>query len=315
MTTFFTQRPGAQLQGVVILSLISLSACVQAADTGAVVPSITALFDEDGVLMMYPSAQGSQFRLGQQNPNHTPHFAIEKQVVARPQKEGALQYWNVPAYPLRYAGGGNGWSSRLHILASGGQQKYNWKNQHGYLSSPADVRNQELTVFMRVHQIVDPARAQITLKIRGGGHRADQPDAASCVMMTISPVAHGSITRFGKELQHPQYDYVSLQPAFPAALQDHVWIGLKLVSWNDVQDARRVIHRLYIDTDPLDLATGKPKNQWRLFSEYIDIEGKSSGRYNKLVNWGGCLTTIRADGFHDIDFVYPSVREIVPPQD
>jgi len=98
-------------------------------------------------------------------------------------------------------------------------------------------------------------------------------------------------------------------------LQDNVWIGLKLVSWNDVHDAQRVIHRLYIDTDPFDAASGKPKNQWRQFSEYVDVAGKSSGKYTQLVNWGGWLTTIRSDGFHDIDFAYPSVREIVPPQD
>jgi hypothetical protein len=113
---------------------------------------------------------------------------------------------------------------------------------------------------------------------------------------------------------HPDYDYLRLSPAFAAALVENAWVGLKMVSWNDPQDTTRVVNRLYVDTDPLDKANGKPKNNWRLLSEYVDVEGKSTGRYTKLVDWGGWQTTVRTDGFHDIDFAWPSVREIVPPQ-
>jgi hypothetical protein len=52
---------------------------------------------------------------------------------------------------------------------------------------------------------------------------------------------------------------VTLKPEFTAALQENVWIGMKLISWNDPHDTQRVIHRLYLDTDPFDLSTGLPK--------------------------------------------------------
>jgi hypothetical protein len=74
-----------------------------------------------------------------------------------------------------------------------------------------------------------------------------------------------------------------------------------------------VINRLYIDSDPFDVATGAPKNGWRLFSEYVDVESKSTGRYSKLVDWGGWRTTLRTDGFGSIDFALISLREISPP--
>jgi hypothetical protein len=96
-------------------------------------------------------------------------------------------------------------------------------------------------------------------------------------------------------------------------LEENVWVGLKLVSWNDPNDTTRVIYRLYVDTEPFDSDTGKPRNNWRLFSEYNDIEGRSTGQYSKLVNWGGYQTTLRTDGFRDIDFTLISLREILPP--
>lgn len=287
---------------------------VQAAGNGAQVPSIADLFDEDGVQMMYPSAAGSQFRLGARDPAQTAGFEIERHTAVRAGKEGGLPFWNLPSFALNYASGGAGLSSRLHVYASAARQRYSWKTQHGFLASPADFTNQEMTIYLRVHQISDPARAQISLKIRGGRHSDKTPDAASCVMLTLSPSAHGSVARFGKELQHPLYDYVTLRALSQATLRENVWIGLKLVSWNDPHDATRVLHRLYLDTDPFQADSGVPNNNWQLYSEYTDIAGVSTGRYRTLVNWGGNVATFRMDGFHDVDFAYPSVREIVVPQ-
>jgi hypothetical protein len=271
------------------------------------------LLDSDGVQMLYPSAPGSRFQLSGKDPNATDRIVIEKGTHAAFGMDAAIHFWNLPSYVLNYSSGGSGWTSRLHIYASGGTQQYTWKTQHGYLSSPADAKNLEFTVFVRVHQILDASHAQISLKIRGGAHSSNDPDRASCVMLTYSPSSHGSITRFAKELTHPQYDYITLTPAFSAALMEDAWVGLKMVSWNDPKDATRVVHRLYIDVDPFEPRTGKSRNNWKLFSEYVDVEGKSTGHYTQLVNWGGWQTTLRTDGFHDIDFALPSVREILAP--
>jgi len=269
--------------------------------------------DEDGVQMLYPSAPGAWYRLGTQDPNRAPGFTIEHHTPATARVEGALHYWNVPSYALTYASGGVGWTSRLHLYASGGRQRYTWKTQPGYLASPADVRNQEFTVYVRIHQILDPANVALTLKIRGGTHMARDGDRASCTMMTLEPGGSRAVTRFRKELVHPQYDSVTLPPAFATALVDNQWFGLKLVSYEVRGDATKVVNRLYVDTAPFALATGMPKNQWRLLSEYVDGEGVRTGQYTKLAVWGGWQTTLRTDGIHDLDFTLLSVREILPP--
>ncbi len=95
---------------------------------------------------------------------------------------------------------------------------------------------------------------------------------------------------------------MTLTPAFATALVDNQWFGLKLVSYGVRGDATKVVHRLYVDTAPLALATGMPQNQWRLLSEYVDVEGVSTGQYSKLADWGGWQTTLRTDGIHDLDF-------------
>jgi hypothetical protein len=270
--------------------------------------------DDDGVTMLLASAPGSRFRLGKDNPNRARNFQIERKTPALQRTDGALQYWNVAAHDIDYTSGGAGKTSRLHIYASGGQQAYSWETQRGFLSSASDIRNQEFTVFVRVHGITDLKRAAISLKIRGGAHSARNPDLASCTMMTFQAKNTGSVTRFGKELTHPIYDYVKLTPAFDAALTENHWFGLKLLSYSSPDDPARVINRLYLDKDPFAPTTGKPRNDWKFFAEFVDIEGVSTGKYNKLADWGGWQTTLRTDGVSSLDFALISLREIQPGQ-
>jgi len=268
--------------------------------------------DEDGVKQLFPTREGSSFRLGAGDPNGTPALVIEKNERATHHREGILSYWTVAAYALDYSSGGTGKTSRLHIHASGGQQEFTWQTQHGFLSSTRDLKNQEFTAYVRVHGIFDLRRAAVTLKIRGGKHTKDDGDLASCTMITFSPAGSPAITRFGKELTHPEYDYVKLEPSFPASLEEGRWVGLKLVSYAPTTDPTRVVNRLYVDDAPFD-GTGRPANHFRLLSEYVDIEGRSTGHYAKLADWGGWQTTLRTDGISELDFAILSVREIVPP--
>jgi hypothetical protein len=88
-------------------------------------------------------------------------------------------------------------------------------------------------------------------------------------------------------------------------------VALKVVSY---AQPGRVVNRLYVDADPWD-AAGRPRNDWRLMSEHVDVEGASTGRYAKLVDWGAFVTTLRTDGVESLDFAIVSAREIVaaPP--
>ena len=266
--------------------------------------------------MLYPSAAaGSSYFLGANDPNNTPNFSIEGITAVRQTDPNGLVYWNLPSRPLVYAVGGSGWTSRLHMYASGGTaQSYTWITQPGYLNLPADVKNQEETVYIRVHRLLDPIHAGITLKIRGGAHLEVNGDLASCVMFELGPGQPNTppAARFGKELHHPDYDYVGVEPSFNYALIENQWVGMKMVSYNSSANTKQVINKLYLDTDPFD-SSGQPKNGWRLFATYADVDGQSTGRYSTVVNWGGWETTVRSDGYNDIDFAFPGVREIIPP--
>lgn len=269
--------------------------------------------DADGVALLFPSAPGLSFRLGTSDPRATPGFMIERGTPVQAGREGRWSFWNLPSHALTYASGGGGWTSRLHIHASGGAQRFTWKDQQGFLSDPVDIRNMEFTVYVRVHTVLDPRRAAVTLKVRGGRHTAAQPDLASCAMLTFGPERRGIVSRFGKELTHPLYDHVDLPSQAPVALREDTWYGLKLVCWNEPGPPARTVFRLYVDADPIEATTGLPANHWRLLSEYVDVEGTSTGRYSRRVDWGGWETTLRTDGFHDIDFARISLREISPP--
>ncbi len=314
------RRSARLLHVATILGVLAISlACTQPSREGTMPGSRENVnagqpLDENGVAKLLSSAPGVHFHLGKDNPNSAGNLQIERKTPALRRTDGALEYWNVAAHDLDYASGGSGKTSRLHIYAGAGRQAYTWKTQKGFLATPSDIRNQEFTVFVRVHGIVDPQRAAITLKIRGGAHSANNPDLASCTMMTFQAASTGAVARFGKELIHPIYDYVKLPPGFAAALVDNQWFGLKLLSYGMPDDSTRVVNRLYLDSEPFERQSGKPRNRWQLFAEYVDSAGLSTGRYSKLADWGGWQTTLRTDGVGSLDFTMIGLREIQPPK-
>jgi hypothetical protein len=75
--------------------------------------------------------------------------------------------------------------------------------------------------------------------------------------------------------------------------------------------AARVINRLYVDEEPF-ASDGTPANHFELFSEYVDVEGVSTGFYDRLVDWGGYQTTLRVDGVESVDIAVLSLRAVRP---
>jgi hypothetical protein len=294
-----------------VLVALSLLGCVQREGAFSAEQLATLALDQDGVVKLYPDAPGSAFRLGGENPNHVARLSIEKGIRAMPGQDGAVDYWSVSAYPLEYSSGGQGKTARLHMRGTGATQKYTWRTQRGYLSDPLDLGDQEFTAFVRVRGIFDFKRAAVSLKIRGGQHTQRDPALASCTMMTFASRQAPAVSRFGKELDHPDYDYVKLPLHFETSLLDGRWVGLKLVSFRDPHDAEQVINRLYVDDEPF-ASDGSPHNHFRLLSEYVDRAGKSTGEYDTLVSWGGTLTTLRVDGVEAVDVAILSVRAIGP---
>lgn len=266
--------------------------------------------DGDRVVKLYPDAPGSAFLLGDGDLNAVDGVEIEEGTLASAGEEGAVRFWTVPTYDFEYTEGDEaGKTARLHIGAPGARQQYDWETQAGFLAGPDDLGDQEFTAYVRVHGIFDPEHAAFELKIRGGSHTEDEPPLASCSLMTFASSAAPAVSRFGKELNHPEYDFVSVPLRFSTELREGRWFGLKLVSYIDPGRPDRVVNRLYVDDDPF-RADGSPINDFRLLSEYVDRAGVSTGFYDTIVDWRGVVTTLRIDGVDALDVARLSVRAI-----
>jgi hypothetical protein len=265
--------------------------------------------DPDGVAMLHPSKpHGLDWRLGDTDLKNLSTFKVHGAVCAN-RTEGSLKYWNLEAQPVSYSNGEVGWTTSIDVYNSGiKRQRFDWKTQKGFLGTVKDPKDQEVTIYMRGHGGLSPSRLQWAIKIRGGEHSTRLPDRASCTMMTFGANSTRRITKFGKELTHPYTDYVKLRPLLPGcALEENIWYGLKLVSYR--LNNWSVLNQLWLDTDPWD-ANGNPKNGWRMMSEFVDVRDKTTGRYSQVADWGGLITSVRTDGWHDVDFSLFSVREI-----
>jgi hypothetical protein len=278
------------------------------------VPVPNAGTDVDGVAKLYPDATGMHFVLGGADPNTLAQLVIEEGVPAIAEQEGALSFWSIDTYEFEYTEGSTfGKTARLHIREQGTEQLFDWQTQHGFLAGGESLGDQELTALVRVRGLFDPEHAVFELKIRGGEHTDGDPPLASCSLMTFATRAAPGVSRFGKELDHPEYDYVNLLPRVGLELSDGRWFGLKLVSYVDPTRADRVYNQLFVDGDPW-LPDGSLRNEYRLLAEYVDRAGVSTGRYDTMVNWKGYQTTLRIDGVDTLDVAKLSARAITPPR-
>lgn len=280
--------------------------------SGSLPTTTTPPLDADGVAMLFPSnPNGASWSLGNRNPNtvDSAYFDLNGDSATAGSANG-VSYWTTTGHKVSYASGApDGVTIRLNIKASGGSQRYTWRNggpTNGYLGNAKDLKNVEATVYARVNNF-NNTHDSMTWKLRGGKHSSSNAALSSCVGMGV-PYG-GDAPTAAREFDHPKYDNVKLTPKFPYQLQAGKWVGVKVVSYNIPGGAKNL---LYLDTDPFD-TTGKPRNNFRLYTEWVDKEGVSTGRYNKAATWGGWVTTFRVDGWRRLDFTRLSAREIIPP--
>ncbi|MCI0572585.1 MAG: hypothetical protein L0Y66_17670 [Myxococcaceae bacterium] len=268
--------------------------------------------DEDGVGMLFPSnPSGSSFRLGTGDPTTVDpqHFDMEGDPATEGSENG-LTFWSTAGHRVTYASGKPaGKTVRLHLRPSGGVQNFTWRfgaAEKGYIGNPGDVLNFEATVYVRVLEH-NGTHNSMSWKLRGGTHTKPDIARSSCVGMDV-PFG-GVAPQAFRELDHPTYDHVQLTPKFPFQLQEGQWVGVKIVSYLVPGGTQNL---LYVDANPFD-ANGTPRNDFRLFTEWMDQDGVSTGHYSTAATWAGWETTFRVDGWRRVDFALPSVREIIPP--
>jgi hypothetical protein len=271
--------------------------------------------DNDGNIMLFPpNKNGSYFMLGEQNPNNLKNFTTDSHNEFVRRKETNIQYWSVSSGNITYKSTGErAKSCRLNMFASTTEQTNDWKGamKSGFIGNQRDLKNQELTAIIRVNKRVG-RKAVCCIKMRGGGHHKDRPDQAACIQLDVSTRDSRHAARWAKELSHPLYEYQNLKPFFEFFVEEGKWFGMKTTSWNNKDNDTTTTNRCYIDPDPFN-SDGTLRNDYRLYSEYID---KGNGKIYPgiVVNWGGGVpATIRVDGFEYIDFYTCNAREIIPP--
>jgi hypothetical protein len=267
-------------------------------------------------MLFPPNENGSYFMLGEQNPNNLKSFTTDSHNEFVRKKETNIHYWSMSSGDITYKSTGqHAKSCRLNIFASTTKQTNDWKGamKSGFIGNQRDLKNQELTAIIRVNKRVS-RKAVCCIKMRGGGHHIGMPDQAACIQLDASARDSGHAARWAKELSHPLYEYQNLEPFFEFFVEEGKWFGMKTTSWNNKDNYTTTTNRCYIDPNPFN-SDGTLRNDYRLYSEYID-KGDGNIYPGIVVNWaGGVPATIRVDGFENIDFYACNAREIIPPLD
>ena len=273
--------------------------------------------DEDGILMMAkPKPDGYSYNF---NPNVFPSTDIKLDVTGTAgfeiKQEGSVRYIRFTSH--KPGKGAGNYTARLHVYtqnrADGDKQKYTWTDgapKMGWLTHPEDLRNGEWTYICRPNKILDNTNA-ISAKLGGGEHKGGFPqnDEASCWNVNWY-YNHDKNNLITFEYIHPYYEFgndVKLYNTYKP-LGDR-WFGCKVVSMvRPDQSARDII--TYFNEDPIDLATGLPKNDgWKKYFEFTH-----TGQGPKYIiphTWGGAKSTWRNDQLTSIDVAYMNHREIV----
>ena len=280
----------------------------------------TGEVDSDGVGTIYKTLTGgTTYALGSKNPNTESAVSLDEGGTAEEHTGSTthVHYWIYTGGPVNYASGGSGRTCRVTLKPSGaGPQQFNWRNgaiTNGFILNNKDVKNSEFTIYMRVEGAL-AVHTECSMKLRGGVHSSNDdgtPDPrASCTELRV-PLA-GHTPQAARELDHPNYDFVDLTPKFTFGITENVWFGIKTISINNA-DGKSTTNQMWIDPNPFD-ATGKPANNWQLYTEWVDSSDVSTGQYKQSATWAGWLYTCRVDGWSSINFSLPSIREIDPSQ-
>jgi len=268
----------------------------------------------DGVKQLFtPNASGASFFLGTGNPNTIANLDAEGDTCTAGTQSN-VSYWTIAGHGVHYSNGSTGRTVRLNISPTG-SQNWNWKTgaiSKGFIASPGDLNNHEMTIIFRPHSDLH-IHTSFSWKPLGGIHTGSSDPRASCIELDVPYQPEHSAPQFARELNHPDYDYVTLNANFSAFVVDNVWMGVKMVTWKNADGVSRT-NRLYLNMTPWNPDGTVNNNSWQLYSEYIDKQGVNTGSYTQFTSWaGGAPCTARIDGWDSIDFAKLSAFEIINP--
>jgi hypothetical protein len=184
--------------------------------------------------------------------------------------------------------------------------------QRGYMQSPKDWKNVELTGYVKVNS--GQSGENFAWYARGGRHTGSgNPEGCEGVAYKPDLYYDGRV-RFAKEQWHVSYDFTDHKRPM-ASIEDR-WVGFKGIMWNMEQNGETVVKmEIWVDKNE----DGKQDGPWEKVDENIDSGGwgdsgeECGGEPDQIITWGGPIATFRWDGASDVDIKNFSVREIQPP--
>ncbi len=175
----------------------------------------------------------------------------------------------------------------------------------GYMQSPNDWKNVEMTGFVKVNSASDWSD-NFAWYARGGHHS----DGIACEGSSYKGSLHyDGRVRWQKESWHVSYDQTPYQPG-TGSLEGR-WVGFKSVMLNTSVNGKPAVKL------ELWLNENADKVTWEKVLDITD-SGQIGGSATKCggsddampMIWGGPIATFRWDSANDVDFKWLSVREI-----
>jgi hypothetical protein len=214
-------------------------------------------------------------------------------------------------------------SVRLQVYTSSGYHQnlittYDQKvlAQKGYMQSPNDWKNIEMTGYMKVNHFTTSTTngaAHLELLARGGTHTSSVPCEGTAYHSNTYETGR---VKFEKELEHTA-GYTTNDPEISGAtgtLQGK-WVGFKAVFYTFANGSVELEQWLDDKSDNIN-SLG---NNWHRVLQFKDVGSWGGGSPNcggtptTIITWGGPIAHFRWDNIDNMDLKDLSIREIQPP--
>jgi hypothetical protein len=278
--------------------------------TATVSPLSSSTLDQFGITELYPTkANGEQWFINMQNPTSDPQLNPNGVTLTK-NADGSYKVTSS--------------SVRLQIYTSSGYHQnlittYDQQilAQKGYMQSPNDWKNVEITGYMKVNHFTTSTTngaAHIELLARGGTHTSSVPCEGTAYHSNTYETGR---VKFEKELEHTA-GYTTNDPQISGAtgnLQGK-WVGFKAVFYTFPNGTVELEQWLDDKSDNII----SPGNNWHRVLQFKDVgswgggTNSCGGTPTTIITWGGPITHFRWDNIDDMDLKDFSVREIQPPR-
>ena len=180
--------------------------------------------------------------------------------------------------------------------------------QKGYMQSPNDWRDVELTGYVKVND--GDSDENFAWYARGGRHTGDGWPEGCEGAAYKADLGYDGRVRFAKEQWHVSYVFTDHKRAM-SSIEDK-WVGFKGIMYNIQENGKTAVKmEIWLDKNN--------DGNWVKADENIDRGGwgnqgrECRGAPDQILTWGGPIATFRWDGADDVDIKNFSVREIQPP--